>query len=60
VSVDPGNYVSDDNLRSCFWLEVALGTLTTALLVLTLAWPQWIELMFGIEPDGGDGSLEWL
>ena len=27
--------------------------------VITLLWHNWIEILFGIEPDGGDGSLEW-
>jgi hypothetical protein len=47
------------NLRIRFWVEVALASLTAGLLVLTLAWSEWIELLFGVAPDGGDGSLEW-
>ena len=31
-----------------------------ALSVLTLVWPEWIEEIFGVEPDGGNGSLEWI
>jgi hypothetical protein len=27
--------------------------------VLTLVEREWIELVFGVEPDRGDGSLEW-
>ncbi len=36
-----------------------LAMVGAALAVLTLAWPDWIEA-FGIEPDGGNGSLEWI
>jgi hypothetical protein len=47
------------DLRNRFWVEVALGSLTAALVLVTLVWPQWIEMIFGVEPDGGNGSLEW-
>jgi hypothetical protein len=46
-------------LRIRFWIEAALGLLTAGLFVLTLITREWIELLFGIDPDGGDGSLEW-
>jgi hypothetical protein len=42
-----------------FWIEAALALLTTGLFVLALVSREWIELLFGVEPDGGDGSLEW-
>ena len=42
-----------------FWIELGLGTLSGALLVLTLLWNQWIELAFDVDPDAGSGSLEW-
>lgn len=28
--------------------------------VVTLAWHDWIETVFGIDPDHGGGWLEWL
>ena len=34
--------------------------MSTALLVVTLVWPDWIELVFHIDPDEGSGALEWL
>lgn len=46
-------------LRIRFWLEACLGVLSAALLLLTLLVPDWIEAVFGIEPDEGTGSLEW-
>ncbi|MEU3778432.1 ABC transporter permease [Streptomyces sp. NPDC032472] len=47
-------------LRPRFWLEVALGALSGLLLLVTLLWHDWIELLFGVEPDAGSGALEWL
>jgi len=41
-------------------LEIGLAALSGLLLVLTVAWPEWIEMIFGVDPDHGDGSLEWL
>ena len=47
-------------LRKRFWVEIALSVATCAILVLTLIWHDWIELLLGADPDGGGGSLEWL
>jgi len=46
-------------LRKRFWVEFILACLSGGLAVLTLLWHNWIELLFGVEPDGGDGSFEW-
>jgi hypothetical protein len=43
-----------------FWLELVLAGTSLVLLLLTLMWRDWIELVFGADPDHGDGSLEWL
>jgi hypothetical protein len=45
--------------RLRFWVEIGLGSLSTFLLGLTLVTPDWIERLFALEPDGGDGSAEW-
>jgi hypothetical protein len=29
------------------------------LLVLTLVWNDWVELVFHVDPDAGSGALEW-
>jgi len=42
-----------------FWIETACGALSSAILALTLVWPDWIERGLGLAPDGGDGSAEW-
>ena len=52
--------VSRQPLRKRFWLEVCCGVLGGALFVLTLISREWIEEIFGVEPDGGSGSLEWV
>jgi hypothetical protein len=46
-------------VRKRFWAEIGLGATSAILLVLTVVWPDWIEEIFGIDPDGGNGSLEW-
>lgn len=42
-----------------FWLEIVLALLSTVLFVMTAFWPDWIELLFNIDPDQGSGTLEW-
>jgi hypothetical protein len=46
-------------MRLRFWVEAVLAVVTGLLFVLTLVTREWIELLFGVDPDGGDGSLEW-
>jgi hypothetical protein len=46
--------------RPVFLAEISLATLTGALTVVTLISREWIELVFGVDPDHGSGSLEWL
>jgi hypothetical protein len=45
-------------VRPAFWVECALGSVTTFLALLTVAWPDWIEGVFGYDPDQHSGSLE--
>jgi hypothetical protein len=41
-------------------LEVGLAAVSALLFVTTLFWREWIEIVFGVDPDHGDGSLESL
>jgi hypothetical protein len=47
-------------LRVRFLLEAGFGGGAAALGVLTLFWRDWIEAIFGIDPDHHSGSFEWL
>jgi hypothetical protein len=47
-------------VRKRYWIEVGLGVMSALLLALTLLTREWIELLFGVDPDGGSGALEWL
>ena len=47
-------------LRRRFWLETAIASVTCILFVITLIQRDWIEVVFGIDPDNHNGALEWL
>ena len=49
----------DSEVRSRFLIETALAAVSGILGVLTLVTPDWIELVFHVEPDQGSGALEW-
>lgn len=52
--------MSADVHRARFRLKTALAAGAAGLFVLTLIWPDWIELTVRVDPDGGSGSLELL
>ncbi len=53
--------VQNSRTLSTRWrFDVLAATAFTLLSVLTLMVPGWIEVVIGIDPDGGNGSLEWL
>jgi hypothetical protein len=48
------------NVRRRFWVEAALTAVTGVLFLLTLVWRDWLEAVFGWDPDHHDGSAEWF
>jgi len=47
-------------LRIWFYVESIVGVLATALFVYTLFARDWIETLFKIDPDAGQGWVEWM
>ncbi len=47
-------------VRRRFWVETVLAGVTGLLALLTLLWKDWIEIIFGFDPDNSSGALEWL
>lgn len=47
-------------LRWRFWLETVIAIVTSIVFVFTLVQRDWIEIVFGVDPDQGNGTLEWL
>ncbi|MGF6871079.1 hypothetical protein [Paraburkholderia sp. MM5477-R1] len=46
-------------LRGNFVVWFAFAVLSATTLAASLVWPQWIEMLFGNQPDAGDGVEEW-
>lgn len=46
-------------LRPLFWIEALLALGNAILLVMTVLWKDWIEIVFDVDPDAGSGALEW-
>jgi hypothetical protein len=40
-------------LRPLFWIEALLALGNAALLVMTVLWKDWIEIVFDVDPDAG-------
>jgi len=45
--------------RVRFWGESVLAAVDGLLALLTLAWHDWVEAVFGFNPDHHNGSFEW-
>lgn len=46
--------------RVLFWAEAVTAVLSGFTFLLTVLRRDWIEHFFGIDPDAGSGTLEWL
>jgi hypothetical protein len=46
-------------VRRRFWIEVSASVIAFVLGLITWLWPDWIELLFHVDPDQGSGALEW-
>jgi hypothetical protein len=42
-----------------FRIEAVITILLAAVAIITLIWPDWIEITLGADPDGGSGATEW-
>ncbi len=45
-------------LGAWFWVEAAAAALCVLLLVLTVVWKDWVEIVFRVDPDHHSGWLE--
>lgn len=51
--------MTEGRVRLRFWIEAGAALISGCLFLVTLFWRNWIELVFGMDPDAGSGSLEW-
>jgi len=43
-----------------FYFEVVVGSVGLLLFGLTLVWKDWVEIVFRVDPDEGNGAAEYL
>jgi hypothetical protein len=48
------------HLTRRFWTLTGLACASLLLLLTTLVWQEWIELVLRVDPDNGNGVAEWL
>jgi hypothetical protein len=41
------------------WIQAGLAAATGILTVVTIVSREWIEFVFGVDPDHGSGAMEW-
>jgi hypothetical protein len=46
------------SVRRRFWTESVSAAMAAVLALVTVVWPDWIEIVTGSAPDGGSGALE--
>jgi hypothetical protein len=59
MDVSAGDRRVSQGLRRRFWVEAIVGLVTAFLAILTTFWHDWIESVFRVDPDHGNGGLEW-
>jgi hypothetical protein len=47
-------------LPTRFWVTTVFAALTALLATVTLFVADWIETVFHVDPDSGNGSFEWF
>jgi hypothetical protein len=47
-------------MKARAWLATGMSLISAVLVVVTLVVPDWIEEVFGLDPDAGNGSAEIL
>jgi hypothetical protein len=48
------------NVRRRFWIKASLSASSFVLLMVTIVWHDWIEIVFRADPDQHSGLVEWL
>jgi hypothetical protein len=56
-----GKYANGVKLhfRSVVWIEVVLASIIALLAIVSVLWRDWVERVFGIDPDHHSGFTEW-
>jgi hypothetical protein len=49
-----------NRLNRRFWSMAGLACASALLLLMTVLWKDWIEIVFRVDPDQGSGRAEWL